>query len=180
MLALAQAFSAAAERSLGDALAHARRVLAHADVLGLSHEAMRWAWPLAARAACDLNDTVAAQELIAQLDAHPPGHLGPMLRAERDLARARLAERRDDPGAGSVLAAAINRQRQDSTPYHLAHGLLDQSGYYLCHENADAAADALAEARAIARQLSCAPLLERAAAVEPVAPTRPLAPGTTR
>jgi len=180
MLALAQAFSAAAERSLGDALAHARRVLAHADVLGLSHEAMRWAWPLAARAACDLNDTVAAQELIAQLDAHPPGHLGPMLRAERDLARARLAERRDDPGAGSVLAAAINRQRQDSTPYHLAHGLLDQSGYYLRHENADAAADALAEARAIARQLSCAPLLERAAAVEPVAPTRPLAPGTTR
>jgi hypothetical protein len=71
-------------------------------------------------------------------------------------------------GGGPALTAAINRQREDSTPYHLAHGLLDQTGHYLRQENADAAAGALAEARAIARQLSCAPLLERAAAIEPV------------
>ena len=85
-------------------------------------------------------------------------------------AAAWLADRRGEPGAGPALAAAINRQREDSTPYHLAHGLLDQSRYYLRHENADAAGDALAEARAIARQLSCVPLLERAAAIEPVTP----------
>jgi class 3 adenylate cyclase/tetratricopeptide (TPR) repeat protein len=168
-LALAEAFSAAAEGSPGDALAHARCALAHADVLGLSHETMRWAWPLAARAAHDLNDTATAQELIGQLDARPPGHLGPMLRAEHDLARARLADCRSDPGAGPALTAAISRQREDSTPYHLAHGLLDQTGHYLRHDNADAAAGALAEARALARQLSCAPLLERAAAIEPAA-----------
>jgi class 3 adenylate cyclase/tetratricopeptide (TPR) repeat protein len=169
-LALAEALSAAAEGSPGDALAHARRALTHADVLGLSHETMRWAWPLAARAAHDLNDTASARELIGQLDARPPGHLGPMLRAELDLARARLADRSGDPGAGPALTAAINRQREDSTPYHLAYGLLDQAEYYLRHQNADAAADALAEARAIARQLGCAPLLERAAAIEPVTP----------
>jgi hypothetical protein len=169
-LALGEAFSAAAEGSPGDALAYAGRALAHADVLGLGHEMMRWAWPLAVRAAFDLNDTASARELIGQLDAHPPGHLGPMLRAERDLARAWLADRSGDPGAGPALTAAINRQREDSTPYHLAYGLLDQAGHYLRHENADAAAGALTEARAIARQLSCAPLLERAAAIEPVAP----------
>jgi hypothetical protein len=133
---------------------------------------MRWAWPLAARAAHDLNDTAAAQELITQLGAHPPGHLGPMLRAERDLAQARLAGLRGDPGAGVALTAAINRQREDSTPYHLAHGLLDQAEYYLHHENAAAATDALAETRDIARQLGCAPLLKRAYAIESSQPSR--------
>jgi class 3 adenylate cyclase/tetratricopeptide (TPR) repeat protein len=169
-LAVVEAFNATAERNSGDALAYARSALTHVGVLGLNHELMRWAWPLAACAAHDLNDTATAQELITQLDAHPPGHLGPMLHAERDLARARLADRRDDPGAGPALTAAISRQREDSTPYHLAHGLLDQTGHYLRHDNAGAAACALAEARAIARQLSCAPLLERADAIEPAAP----------
>jgi hypothetical protein len=73
-----------------------------------------------------------------------------MLRAELDLARARLADRRDDPGAGPALASAVSRQPEDSTPYHLAHGLLDQTGHYLRHQNANAAASALAETRAIA------------------------------
>ncbi len=54
------------------------------------------------------------------LDALQPGRLPPMLRAERDLARARLA---GDNGAG--FAAAITGLRELSTPYHLAHGLLD-------------------------------------------------------
>jgi class 3 adenylate cyclase/tetratricopeptide (TPR) repeat protein len=169
--ALVEAFSAAAEGSPGDAMAHARRALAHADVLGLSHETIRWAWPLAARAAHDLNDTAPAQELIAQLGAHPPGHLGPMLRAERDLVKAWLAGLHRDPGAGVALTAAINRQREDSTPYHLAHGLLDQAEYYLRHENAAAATDALAETRDIARRLGCAPLLKRADAIESPQPS---------
>jgi class 3 adenylate cyclase/tetratricopeptide (TPR) repeat protein len=168
-VAVAEAFAAAVGGQPGDALAFARRALAHADALGLGCEAIRWAWPLAARAAYDLDDPAAGQELLAQLDAHPPGHLIPMLRAERDLARARLADHAGDPGVGQALAAAIDRQREDSTPYHLAHGLLDQAEYHLRHENAAAAGDALAKARAIGRQLRCAPVLERANAIEPVA-----------
>lgn len=170
LISIVEAFTAGARRQPADALRHARAALAHKDALGISNESLRWAWPLAARAAHDLNDTASARELIGQLDARPPGQLGPMLRAELDLARARLADRSGDPGAGPALTAAINRQREDSTPYHLAYGLLDQAEYYLRHQNADAAADALAEARAIARQLGCAPLLERAAAIEPVTP----------
>ena len=60
---------------------------------GSASEFLRWAWPLAARAAHDLRDTAATGELLALLDACQPGHLAPMLRAERDLVRARLAAR---------------------------------------------------------------------------------------
>ena len=51
----------------------------------------RWAWPLAARTAWELGDSRAIRELLAMIDALQPGRLTPMLRAERDLARARLA-----------------------------------------------------------------------------------------
>ena len=88
---------------------------------------LRWAWPLAARAAHDLRDTAATGELLALLDSYQPGHLAPMLRAERDLARARLAAGDGDPAAAAAFAAAISGLRELSTPYHLAHGLLDHA-----------------------------------------------------
>jgi hypothetical protein len=65
------------------ALHHARGVLSHAGVLGVSHELLRWAWPQAARAAYYLPDTGATGELLALLDSYMPGHLGPVLRAGR-------------------------------------------------------------------------------------------------
>ena len=81
------------------ALRHARAALDHAAALGISHDCLRWAWPLAARAAYELRDTAATGELLALLDSYPPGQLAPMLRAERDLARARLAASDGDPAA---------------------------------------------------------------------------------
>jgi hypothetical protein len=90
---------------------------------------MCWAWPLAARAAWDLRDAAATGELLALLDACQPGQLAPMQRAERDLARARLAAGDGDPAAAAPFAAAIGGLRELSTPYHLAHGLLDHAGY---------------------------------------------------
>ena len=91
MVSTAEAFTAAARGQPPDALRHARATLARADALGISPEYLRWAWPLAARAAHELSDTAATRELLALLDDCQPGHLAPMLRAERDLARARLA-----------------------------------------------------------------------------------------
>ena len=58
-----------------------------------------------------------------------PGYLAPMQRAERDLARARLAASQRRPGRHCLLAAAIGALRERSTPYHLAHGLLDHAQY---------------------------------------------------
>jgi len=169
----AEAFIAAARRQPETTLLRARATLAYADVLGFTHEATRWAWPLAARTAWELDDIAAAKELIAMLDALQPGRLAPMLRAERDLARARLAagdgaagDGAADDGAsasGDQFAVAITGLRELSTPYHLAHGLLDHAAHLTRQGQAEAAAAAADEATAIAVQLRCQPLRDRAA-----------------
>ena len=167
LLAVVEAFIAAARGQTGNALTHARRTLMHADALGLNFESMRWAWPLAVRAACDLGDAAATREILAQLDAYPPGHVAPMLRAERELARARLAGRANEPTANASLTAAIAGLREHSTPYHLAQGLLDHAEYQLQHPDAGAPGRAVAEARLIAGRLRCQPLADRADAIIP-------------
>jgi tetratricopeptide (TPR) repeat protein len=172
LVSLVEGFTAAARRQPRAALGHARAILAHASALGISHDCLRWAWPLAARAAHDLDDTAAAAELLALLDGHQPGHLAPMLRAERDLARARLAAA-DGPDAAAAFTAAISSLREQSTPYHLAHGLLDHAGYLTGLPDAEAAARVAGEARDIAQRLRCSLLLDRAASLTPAAPPAP-------
>ena len=93
-----------------------------------------------------------------------------MLRAERDLARARLADHDGDPAAGAAFAAAVGGLRALSTPYHLAHGLLDHAQHLMRRGDDDAAAVAIGEARDIADQLRCQPLLDRIAALTPAEP----------
>jgi hypothetical protein len=137
---------------------------------------MRWAWPLAARAAHDLGDTAAVGELLTLLDNQQPGHLAPMLRAERDLARARLAagdgdgDGDGDKDAAAAFAAAISSLREQSTPYHLAHGLLDHAAHLLRMDEDEAAAAAIGEAAGIGERLRCRPLLERAETIRPARP----------
>jgi len=170
LIAVAEAFTAAALGQPADALRHARAALDHADALGISHEYLRWAWPLAARAAHDLADTAATRDLLALLDACPPGRLAPMQRAERDLARARLAAGDGDPDADSAFATAVTGLRQHSTPYHLAHGLLDHVAHLAARGNDQAAAAAVGEAADIARQLRCQLLLDRADTTQAATP----------
>jgi predicted ATPase len=166
-ISLVDAFTAAARRRPDDALRHARAALAHAGALGIDHTWMCWAWPLAARAACDLGDAAATGELLATLDACQPGHLAAMQRAERNLVRARLAAGDGDPAAATDFAAAISGLRELSTPYHLAHGLLDHASFLTCLGDVSATAAATDEARDIASNLRCQPLLDRAAGITP-------------
>ena len=162
-----EGFIAAALRQSHAALRHARATLAHVDALGMSHECLRWAWPLAARAAHDLRDTATIGKLLALLDSSPPGYLAPMLLAERDLTHARLAASASASDQASIGAftAALDRLREQSTPYHLAHGLLDYAAYLTTLDDAEAAAAAIEEARDIARLLRCQPLLDRGTGV---------------
>ena len=76
-IAIAEAFTAAALGQPADALRHARAALDHADALGISADMLRWAWPLAARAAHDLADTATTAGLLALLDGYRPGQLAP-------------------------------------------------------------------------------------------------------
>ena len=90
-----------------------------------------------------------------------------MQRAERDLARARLAAA---PDAGPAFAAAISGLRELSTPYHLAHGLLDHAAHLSYLGDDQAAAAAASEAAGIAARLGCQPLLDRAETIQPARP----------
>ena len=166
-ISLAEAFTAAARRQPANALSQALAVLAGAGASGLTDDYMCWAWALAARAAHELGDTAAASELIALLGSYQPGLLAPMLRAERDLARARLAASDGDQLATASFATALSELRELSTPYHLAHGLLDHAGYLMRLRHTEAAEAAIGEARDIARNLRCQPLLDRAANTTP-------------
>jgi hypothetical protein len=163
-LGLTAAYIAVASGEPEEALQHARAVLALAPVLGIGHDELAWAWPLAVRCADQLHDTAARRELLALLDSYQPGHIVPLLRAERDLARARLAASDDDPATAQAFTAAIASLREYGTPYHLAHGLLDHAQYQ--HDDGQAARQAIEEAQAIARRLRCQPLLDRADAIQ--------------
>jgi hypothetical protein len=96
-----------------------------------------------------------------------------MQRAERDLIRARLAAADGAPAATAAFTAAIAGLRERSTPYHLAHGLLDHAQFLLSEGDADAAALAVEEARDIAERLRCQPLLDRAVDTMAAAPSAP-------
>ena len=169
LISSTEAFTAAARNQPQDALRHARGALAYVDALGIRHECLRWAWPLAARAAYELRDAAVVRELLSLLDSYPIGHVAPMLRAERDLLRARLPARDGDPTAAVSLAGAVRGLRELSTPYHLAHGLLDHAQYLILHDP-EAGETAVSEARDIAARLRCQPLLDRAAGLTSARP----------
>jgi class 3 adenylate cyclase/predicted ATPase len=165
LIAVAEAFTAAADSQPAAALRHARAILDQA-ALGISDGSMRWAWTLAARTAHDLADTATARELLAMLDGCQPGQLAPMLRAERDLARARLTAVDGGGSADPAFTAAIAELRQHSTPYHLAHGLLDHAQHLSHMDDDEAAGTAISEARGISQRLRCQPLLDRAESIQ--------------
>jgi hypothetical protein len=93
-----------------------------------------------------------------------------MQRAERDLASARLTTAEAAPATGAAFTAAITGLRQHSTPYHLAHGLLDHAEHLIRLGDAEAAEEAIAEARGIAERLRCQSLLDRADTTQPATP----------
>ena len=91
-------------------------------------------------------------------------------RAERDLARARLTAADGDPAASAAFATAIAGLRQNSTPYHLAHGLFDHAAHFSRLGDDQAAAAAIGEAASIAARLGCRALTDRAGTIQPARP----------
>jgi hypothetical protein len=74
------------------------------------------------------------------------------------------------PSCGEPTSQAIAGLRRHSTPYHLAHGLLDRAEHLLRSDDNEAAEAAIAEARDIADHLRCQPLGDRAADLLPAEP----------
>jgi tetratricopeptide (TPR) repeat protein len=168
--AVVDALRAAARNEPAEVLRHSRAAIAHAPALGVSHECMLWAWPLAARTAHELGDTTVLLELLSALDGYPVGHVPPLLRAERSLARARFRAVAGDSQTDPAFASAITELRAFGSPYHLAHALLDQAEHLAATGDSPAAGVLIDEARTIATGLGAQPLLERANAVAGAAP----------
>jgi tetratricopeptide (TPR) repeat protein len=160
-LGVLAAFSAAAKQQWPDALQLARSGLSLGHTI--NGENLPWAWALAARAAYELHDSDATRILLALIENQLPGQLAPMLRAERELVQARLAAGEERSDSNDRIATAIAMLRSLSTPYHLAHGLIDQAEHLRTIGDAVAAGSAVEEASGIATRLGCQPLVDRAA-----------------
>jgi class 3 adenylate cyclase/tetratricopeptide (TPR) repeat protein len=165
VLATTRALAATAAGHPAEALAHARAALSYAETLGLSSEHVVLAWPVASDAANALGDRETLKELLSLLDAHPVGHLPPLLRAERALARAHLAAGAGEPGAEGALAEAVSAFRRAGSPWHLGQALVDHAGHLAALGRPSDAEAALDEAQAIAERLGARPLARRAAAL---------------
>jgi class 3 adenylate cyclase/predicted ATPase len=161
-MAVLDGMIAAARGEHRAALQHARVALEHVYAVGISTDVAIFAWSLGVRMALELGDTIALDELLGILDRYPPGHVPPLLRAERTLARARQRVAAGDPDADAALASAIDELRKVASPYHLAQGLLDRADF-LTQAGDPRAAEALRdEARAIGERLRAPALLQRA------------------
>ena len=150
---------------LGDApgaLSHARSALDNISAIGVGAELIGRSWSLAIRAAMSLGDADAAEQLLAFLDAYPVGHLPPVLRAERDLARARIAGAAGDRGADDLFSEAVAAHRRVANPHYLAQALLDQAEFLATAGEAGKADRNVVEARLIAETLRARPVVARA------------------
>ncbi len=161
-LETAEAYVALTEGRLDEVLRLGRQALSKRQGLGIGSDAVRLTWPVTARAALDLGDVEAVEELLGMLDAELPGRLPPLLRGERELVRARLAAARGEPRAGASFEAALTSMRGLSPPHLLAHGLLDHAAYLVGTGDAAVAAVVADEARVIGLRLGAAPVVGRA------------------
>jgi len=153
-----------AEGSDADALAAAREALASRAVLGATNTAWKLGFVHGVEAADALGDLEAVEELVAMVDALPPGQRPGYLRGHAARFRARLSSRREgaDPDGGYRLAEAIFREF--GLPFWLAVTQLEH-GEWLEQGRSDEAEPLLAEAREIFEQLGATPWLERAGGV---------------
>jgi tetratricopeptide (TPR) repeat protein len=168
LLSTARALVESASDRPIEALAYARAALAQVEKLGLNCEYLVFAWPVANDAAKALGDRQAMADLLSLFEAHPIGHLPPLLRAELALTKAHLAAAPGDAGSAMVeteFAEAVAAFRRAGSPWHLGRALADYGGYLAACGQAEAAGAALDEAAAIAERLGAHPLALRIASV---------------
>jgi tetratricopeptide (TPR) repeat protein len=160
MMLTSRAFAAAARDDRAEALRHALECLdlGH-GVLPFGADDGRWTWPLAARTAHELGQFDVEVSLVEMCEQLPVAQPAPMQRAEAKLIRARLASVGHDADTDALFDAAISALREHSTPYHLAHGLLDHA-QHLQRDGRDIE-QLIDEARTIAETLGCQPLIDR-------------------
>ena len=124
------------------------------------------AWPLAVRAAHELEDRAALDEVLALLDGRYDGEIPLLVRAERRLAIARLVP--DPEERVAAIEDAVTDLRAVGSPYHLALALLDLAEAQLLAGKDPS--DVIAEAATIGATLGSPQVVERAESLRPRLP----------
>jgi tetratricopeptide (TPR) repeat protein len=139
------------------------------DAMGISSEFVKEAFAIAVQAALELGDLDKAEELIASIDALPPGRHPQFLRAQSDRFKARLAVQRDDAEeAERLFKGATGLFRELAVPFYLAVTELESSEWLVAQGRAEEAEPLLAEAREIFERLEAKPWLERITELAPM------------
>jgi hypothetical protein len=131
-------------------------------------EYLVFAWPIANDAAKALGDRKTMAEILGLFEAHPIGHLPPLLRAELALTKAHLAATASDGGSVIVhteFADAVGAFRRAGSPWHLGRALADYGSFLAACGQVEASGAALDEAGAISERLGARPLALRVASI---------------
>jgi ATP/maltotriose-dependent transcriptional regulator MalT len=151
-----------------DALAAAEASMRERDTIGISSEAIKEAFAVAAEAALQLDDVAKARDLIAIVEALPPGRSPQLMQAQAARFRAAVAARSGDAQeAERLFKQAAGRFRELLVPFYLAVVRLEHAEWLTAEGGADAADQLLAEAREIFERLEATPWLERVDALAP-------------
>ena len=153
------------EGNLPEALASGERAFALRELVGVDGQDIKQGFLHASEAALGLGRRDRVEDMIAVVDAAPPGLRPPYLSALGTRFRARLAG--DDTSADALFAAAASQLRALELPFHLAVCLLEHAEWLAARGRGDDAAPLLAEASETFGRLGAAPWLERASSVLP-------------
>jgi len=134
------------------------------DVNGVTHEVIKMSFVTAVEAATELGDRARAEELLAVVEALPPGRCPQFLSAHSSRFHGKLAaqeggsERVDD-----LFKGATGLFRELATPFYLAVTQLEHGEWLATQGRAEEAEPLHAEAREAFERLEARPWLERAA-----------------
>jgi tetratricopeptide (TPR) repeat protein len=158
----AEAVVLAAEGKERQALAAAEEVLTAIVESRPADQAVKVAFPQALEAALALDERERAEQLLAPIEALPPGRLAPSLRAHAARFRARLAaEDGESQKAEQGFAAASVTFREFGMPFWLAVTLAEHGEWLVSADRASEAEPKLTDASETFERLGAKPWLER-------------------
>ncbi len=134
--------------------------------LGVPHEAVRLAFPIAFEAAIDVGDLEEAARLTETLATRPRGEVPPFLRAQVIRADALIASARgEEEAVEENLAVAEAMFRDLGYPYWTARAQLDRAGWLARQNRLDESTKLATEAAVIFEAIGAATMLARALAI---------------
>jgi class 3 adenylate cyclase/tetratricopeptide (TPR) repeat protein len=141
-----------------EALAFAERSMEAVEMMGVAQEYVKEAYFIAGEAALTLGDVAKVEELIAMIEALPPGRTSQFLQGHCLRLRARLAALRGDlDEVERLFKRAAARFRELGVPFYLGVTVLEHGEWLAAHDRADEAGALLAEAREVFAALEAAP-----------------------